>query len=755
MVERIYSRVAIAALALAGTLTISCGSSDQRGAVLDDGEVFGEARSELATVASCPAGYNIIQGTAGNDVLNGTPGSDCILGFAGDDTINGLGGNDYLFGGLGKDTIHGGDGNDVIYGEDQDDQLFGDAGSDTILGGYGNDTISGGDAADALYGEQNDDVITGDAGDDAIYGSAGDDTLSGGDGNDSVDGMDGNDTVNGGNGNDILYGHAGNDKLNGDAGSDILYGGTEDDILHGGTENDTVYGEAGNDQLFGDDGDDRLVGGAGVDTIDGGNGNDLTNEGLNGGTQFGQAGNDVLGFGGPAVGGVGTDACTNGDATCELPEPAAVCSNNSQCGAGRRCATEVNYCIFCQSDSECTGGKKCIPTQGCTTKELNCSDGIDDDGDGKIDCADPDCDTNTVACPKGAMNIDGGGQFHFCTANANGKVYCWGRDHCAELGYGAVGNMSSTPQTVPGITNALEVRGGLAHTCALRAGGTVSCWGAGNTGQRGDGIVANSPCQLIPQTVVGISGAKHLTSNGAHSCVVMGNGQIECWGDNTFGQLGNGTKTTSALPVVVSGISTAVTVEAGIQHTCAVLSDATMRCWGRNHQGQIGDNTTTDRTTPVAVGATVAQASLGQDFTCARLLGGQVYCWGRNQGRLGNGSATNSSVPVPVSGFTDAVSINAGWTHACAIRSGTNGVRCWGTNTNGELGNGLVGGTSLSPVAVNILDGSGLMLGLNASCARRTSGALWCWGSSQFGEMGQGGTANVPTPTKLAAIPAP
>lgn len=154
------------------------------------------------TVSDCPAGYNVIVGTAGNDNLSGTNGSDCILGGDGNDTLNGAGGNDYLCGGNGDDQLNGSDGNDVMRGE---------AGNDTLIGGKNDDTLDGGDGDDSLDGGDDNDFLV---------GGNGNDSLIGGKNNDVLDGGNGNDTLSGGSDNDILVGGPGTDNLNGGAGTD-------------------------------------------------------------------------------------------------------------------------------------------------------------------------------------------------------------------------------------------------------------------------------------------------------------------------------------------------------------------------------------------------------------------------------------------------------------------------------------------------------------------------------------------------------
>ncbi|MDD5434431.1 MAG: hypothetical protein PH343_03280, partial [Nitrospira sp.] len=145
---------------------------------------------------------------------------------------------------------------------------------------------------------------------------------------------------------------------------------------------------------------------------------------------------------------------------------------------------------------------------------------------------------------------------------------------------------------------AVEVEAGTNHNCAVMSDGTVKCWGNNNFGQLGDGTQTN---RTMPVAVSGISTAVAIAGGYTHTCAVLAGGSVQCWGYNNVGQLGDGTTTNHITPVVVSGISTAVGIEAGTYHTCAVLADGAVKCWGANSAGQLGDGTTTNSTTPVAV----------------------------------------------------------------------------------------------------------------------------------------------------------
>ncbi len=228
------------------------------------------------------------------------------------------------------------------------------------------------------------------------------------------------------------------------------------------------------------------------------------------------------------------------------------------------------------------------------------------------------------------------------------------------------------------------------------------------------------------------------------SCAVV-DGAAKCWGQNNFGQLGNGTNTNSAVPVQVSGLTAnVVRVEAGQNHACAILNDGSLRCWGQNNNGQLGDGTTTDRNTPVQVsGLTsgVSQVSPGGNFSCA-IVSGTAHCWGDNSaGGLGVGSPLEAvTTPLPVVGLSNSVSdIGAGTVHVCAVDGGE--VYCWGNNLAAQLGDGTTTPRTVPTGPVPGLTGAtNVTAGTLHSCAL-VGDAVYCWGSNSNYEIGDASVA--------------
>jgi hypothetical protein len=229
------------------------------------------------------------------------------------------------------------------------------------------------------------------------------------------------------------------------------------------------------------------------------------------------------------------------------------------------------------------------------------------------------------------------------------------------------------------------ISAGYNHTCALMSAGTVECWGDDAYGQLGNGKTTNSGA---PVAVSGLSGVSAIAAGGEHTCALSSTGTVKCWGDNFDGELGDGKTEKSDVPVAVSGLSGVTAIAAGSGNTCAVTSAGTADCWGYGPEGTLGDGKTENSDVPVAVsGLTGASAIALGSQACAVASAGAVYCWGRGEeGALGDGNTENSDVPVAVSGLTGASAVAGGFNHTCALMSaGT--VECWGDNYAGVLGN--------------------------------------------------------------------
>lgn len=345
----------------------------------------------------------------------------------------------------------------------------------------------------------------------------------------------------------------------------------------------------------------------------------------------------------------------------------------------------------------------------------------------------------------GSSPIDAGG-FHSCVRTISGGAKCWGYNAYSQLGDGT-STQRLTPVNVTGLTSGVTaISAGYLHTCALTTAGGVKCWGYNGNGQLGDGTTST---RLTALDVSGlISGVIAITTGTRHTCALTTSGGVKCWGQNAYGQLGDGTTTQRLTPVDVSGLTSGVVaISAGEQHTCAWMVAGGIKCWGNNGNGQLGDGTTTQRLTAVDVtGLTsgVSAISAGNFHTCALTTGGGVKCWGSNgHGQLGDGTTTQRLTPIDVSGLaSSAVAIAVGIDQTCAQTQGS-GMKCWGYNIDGRLGDG----TTLqrtTPVDVSGLSSEivlAITTGFNHSCARTSTGSEKCWGDNPNGQLGDGTTA--------------
>ncbi|HEY3593985.1 MAG TPA: hypothetical protein VGL13_08925, partial [Polyangiaceae bacterium] len=286
---------------------------------------------------------------------------------------------------------------------------------------------------------------------------------------------------------------------------------------------------------------------------------------------------------------------------------------------------------------------------------------------------------------------------------------------------------------------ALRLTSGEYHSCALDVGG-VRCWGFNQDGELGDGSSNNSRPLPTSPAIPGVT-VRAVVSGGYHVCVLSTLGGVRCWGLNTFGQLGVGSSTDIPLlatPPATDVFTNAKAISAGAHHTCVLTNAGGVRCWGNNSSGQLGDGTTTDRSTPpandIAIGVPVLAVVASAYNTCVLTTAGGVRCWGDAEfGLLGDGTFSDRSSP-PTSDIAlgaRVVALGVGSAHICALTD-AHGVRCWGANDRGELGDGT-NTDRATPPATDVLVGEpvqAVSVGDYHTCVLTMTGNVWCWGDN-------------------------
>ena len=318
-----------------------------------------------------------------------------------------------------------------------------------------------------------------------------------------------------------------------------------------------------------------------------------------------------------------------------------------------------------------------------------------------------------------------------CAIVSGGSVKCWGDSYEGKLGNGASGFTVNQPITVLNLgLPAIDLSLGNSHGCAILNDGSMKCWGYSSSAQLWDGINSEN---FIPTAVQGLGESANAISAGDDfECAVLASGSIKCWGSNSFGSLGDGTLTSSHSPVSVANLSgTATAVVSGHLHSCALISNGSINCWGQNLYGGLGDNSTTDRRSAVSVsslGGTATAMTAGDYHTCALMSDGTVKCWGRNNsGQLGDNTTTTRITPVTVQSLGGtAVAIKASSNKTCALLNDST-VKCWGDNSYGQLGNNSMASIVKLPVSVQGLSGE-TVSDISNNCALISGGEVKCWG---------------------------
>ena len=478
------------------------------------------------------------------------------------------------------------------------------------------------------------------------------------------------------------------------------------------------------------------------------------------------------------------------------------------CTSGQNCNQAVGFCepiipacmgqspgfAFCAAGaidvvSTCGPDLVSATTQRCAGV---CAGGVCQSprcGDGKVETSEECDDGNTtpldgcepsVCLRSGVLKI-AAGVSNTCALCRGGYVRCWGENTDGELGLGhtlfegdrhpyqitdAAGN--------PGVVNldgqaATDVGVGDGFACALLAGGTVRCWGKNDYGQLGLDNTIAMPTEVGPTINLGTGlTAASLSVGAAFACAVLSDGSVRCWGDNLDGQLGLGNADPVLSGTASLGVGVTVSaVAAGFDNVCVIETGGGVHCWGDNTFGEfgLGSQTIIDSTTQapstygdvvLAAGRTVTALVAGNVFDCVRFDDGGAECWGYNLlGELGIGSTQgigDDEVPgtagMVAIGSASVAGLVAGDSHTCALLADGGGMKCWGDNSSGELGQGdtlrrgntaatepaqipaILFPTGLTPIAATA--------GSVHTCALLSDGSVKCWGWNEVGQLGLG-----------------
>ena len=334
-----------------------------------------------------------------------------------------------------------------------------------------------------------------------------------------------------------------------------------------------------------------------------------------------------------------------------------------------------------------------------------------------------------------------GGYPHTCAITTSGVLKCWGNNDNGQLGNNNDLDQN-TPQIIDSGVTYSSIATGQYHTCGITSSGTLKCWGNNDKGQLG----TEPPVSTSSPTPVDGGGIYSAVALGdRHTCAITQIGELHCWGYNLSGQLGNESNSTAIIPQHIDPTERYREIALGYAHTCGITISGTLKCWGDNTFGQLGDGTTTDRNKPVAIDANTTYTSVfsssSSDSTCAITAEDEFKCWGSNlDGQLGDGTSLLTlyrNTPTLIDSGTDYQLVSSGIEHTCA-KTTSGKIRCWGSNFYGQLGDGTHN-LSITPIGIDLSTNySNIEVGRGHTCGITPSGEIRCWGSNSYGQLGDG-----------------
>jgi alpha-tubulin suppressor-like RCC1 family protein len=351
------------------------------------------------------------------------------------------------------------------------------------------------------------------------------------------------------------------------------------------------------------------------------------------------------------------------------------------------------------------------------------------------------------------------GEGFTCALRRDGTAFCWGSNDHGELGSGARAEALS-PAPVSTSLKFASVSAGSTFTCALTTDGRPYCWGNAGAEDEDRAVVPGDRIERrVPGAIPGNLTFASLSAGGDHACGVTTAGVAYCWGDNEYGQLGDGTTTTREAPVRVATDARFRSVSAGKLHTCALATDGRAYCWGNNAWGAIGNGSAgANQLRPVAVGGELrfSMVSAGDLYTCAVTTTSAGYCWGYNEyNALGDGSAKSAHEPRPIAGGHRFRSVVAARSAARAVTCGITvegSSLCWGWDSE-ALGRPDADDASRPGPVMGALRFRALSAGFSHVCGLTTSGAVYCWGNNRYGQLGDGAKETHISPGRVPIPP--
>ena len=308
--------------------------------------------------------------------------------------------------------------------------------------------------------------------------------------------------------------------------------------------------------------------------------------------------------------------------------------------------------------------------------EEHCSDGTDNDGDGRTDCADLDCAEDSACAPETGWTRVVVGGHHTCGVRSDGQVYCWGLNIFGETGTDPELEVSFS--RIEGLEFPRAIGLGFLHTCAIDGVGRPVCWGANGGGFHNYGTERTTTVWAPTPFGDAQIDAVAIEVDEQHACALLADRTVECWGMNSWGQLGDGrsqgTPQNQRTPVV--GVSEVIEIGVGFGHTCALERDGQVYCWGANGVGELGDGSTEIRLEPVLVACLppVVALGTGAHHTCAVSAVGEVWCWGWDDRTF---TESVPDTPRRIDGVSSAVDVSDGGSFSCALKA-DGVVLCWG-----------------------------------------------------------------------------